>query len=290
MLSLITHEPHMVLLKDIVEQKHSNGKEVFSIPRSCPLKQQEYLLVFISVLREYFEVEFSSLKSQLQFPYDLERIIDDFVFFSFSVGNDFLPTLNTVDISYGSLDEVIRLYKRMLPGLAGYITENGRILWENAERIFEELGKSEIKTITRRFKQKEHAELLRLTESKKADAKHVLPEEKPKSDNDVESDPMKSLEDAIKKDLSQELISGAQEVAKAENSEDLYSEESKARQLYYFKKFNIDITTEEGQKALTSIKFKYMQGLQWVLYYLSLIHICRCRRYAVCRSRWSPYH
>eukprot|EP00826_Nyctotherus_ovalis_P014107 TRINITY_DN13896_c0_g2_i2.p1 TRINITY_DN13896_c0_g2~~TRINITY_DN13896_c0_g2_i2.p1 ORF type:complete len:141 (-),score=42.17 TRINITY_DN13896_c0_g2_i2:22-444(-) len=25
-------------------------------------------------------------------------------------------------------------------------------------------------------------------------------------------------------------------------------------------------------------------------YTLSLIHICRCRRYAVCRSRWSPYH
>eukprot|EP00826_Nyctotherus_ovalis_P013723 TRINITY_DN1374_c0_g1_i2.p2 TRINITY_DN1374_c0_g1~~TRINITY_DN1374_c0_g1_i2.p2 ORF type:complete len:173 (+),score=48.03 TRINITY_DN1374_c0_g1_i2:78-596(+) len=24
--------------------------------------------------------------------------------------------------------------------------------------------------------------------------------------------------------------------------------------------------------------------------HLSLIHICRCRRYAVCRSRWSPYH
>eukprot|EP00826_Nyctotherus_ovalis_P033522 TRINITY_DN27202_c0_g1_i1.p2 TRINITY_DN27202_c0_g1~~TRINITY_DN27202_c0_g1_i1.p2 ORF type:complete len:102 (-),score=23.21 TRINITY_DN27202_c0_g1_i1:11-316(-) len=23
---------------------------------------------------------------------------------------------------------------------------------------------------------------------------------------------------------------------------------------------------------------------------LSLIHICRCRRYAVCRSRGSPYH
>eukprot|EP00826_Nyctotherus_ovalis_P033396 TRINITY_DN27044_c0_g1_i1.p1 TRINITY_DN27044_c0_g1~~TRINITY_DN27044_c0_g1_i1.p1 ORF type:complete len:100 (+),score=7.64 TRINITY_DN27044_c0_g1_i1:65-364(+) len=24
--------------------------------------------------------------------------------------------------------------------------------------------------------------------------------------------------------------------------------------------------------------------------YLSLIHICRCRRYAVCRTRWSPNH
>ena len=24
--------------------------------------------------------------------------------------------------------------------------------------------------------------------------------------------------------------------------------------------------------------------------WLSLIHICRCRRYSLCRSRWSPYH
>eukprot|EP00826_Nyctotherus_ovalis_P006440 TRINITY_DN11528_c0_g3_i3.p1 TRINITY_DN11528_c0_g3~~TRINITY_DN11528_c0_g3_i3.p1 ORF type:complete len:136 (-),score=10.65 TRINITY_DN11528_c0_g3_i3:12-419(-) len=28
----------------------------------------------------------------------------------------------------------------------------------------------------------------------------------------------------------------------------------------------------------------------YMIQYLSLIHICRCRRYAVCRSRWSPYH
>eukprot|EP00826_Nyctotherus_ovalis_P011904 TRINITY_DN13101_c0_g1_i3.p2 TRINITY_DN13101_c0_g1~~TRINITY_DN13101_c0_g1_i3.p2 ORF type:complete len:130 (-),score=30.84 TRINITY_DN13101_c0_g1_i3:9-398(-) len=27
-----------------------------------------------------------------------------------------------------------------------------------------------------------------------------------------------------------------------------------------------------------------------IIQHLSLIHICRCRRYAVCRSRWSPYH
>ena len=26
------------------------------------------------------------------------------------------------------------------------------------------------------------------------------------------------------------------------------------------------------------------------LLYLSLIHIWRCRRYSLCRSRWSPYH
>eukprot|EP00826_Nyctotherus_ovalis_P004355 TRINITY_DN10939_c0_g1_i2.p1 TRINITY_DN10939_c0_g1~~TRINITY_DN10939_c0_g1_i2.p1 ORF type:complete len:309 (-),score=70.44 TRINITY_DN10939_c0_g1_i2:16-942(-) len=29
---------------------------------------------------------------------------------------------------------------------------------------------------------------------------------------------------------------------------------------------------------------------EYLILTLSLIHICRCRRYAVCRSRWSPYH
>eukprot|EP00826_Nyctotherus_ovalis_P030186 TRINITY_DN2400_c0_g2_i1.p1 TRINITY_DN2400_c0_g2~~TRINITY_DN2400_c0_g2_i1.p1 ORF type:complete len:306 (+),score=49.05 TRINITY_DN2400_c0_g2_i1:1179-2096(+) len=37
------------------------------------------------------------------------------------------------------------------------------------------------------------------------------------------------------------------------------------------------------------LKFNCPLSAHFVLY-LSLIHICRCRRYAVCRSRWSPYH
>eukprot|EP00826_Nyctotherus_ovalis_P048329 TRINITY_DN5672_c0_g1_i2.p1 TRINITY_DN5672_c0_g1~~TRINITY_DN5672_c0_g1_i2.p1 ORF type:complete len:283 (-),score=55.93 TRINITY_DN5672_c0_g1_i2:11-859(-) len=35
---------------------------------------------------------------------------------------------------------------------------------------------------------------------------------------------------------------------------------------------------------------KLTDGFNSTLDDLSLIHICRCRRYAVCRSRWSPYH
>ena len=33
-----------------------------------------------------------------------------------------------------------------------------------------------------------------------------------------------------------------------------------------------------------------MQAYAYPLYQLSLIHILRCRRYSLCRSRWSPYH
>ena len=38
-----------------------------------------YRLVHISLLREYVDLEFTSLQKILPFPYDLERIIDDFV-------------------------------------------------------------------------------------------------------------------------------------------------------------------------------------------------------------------
>eukprot|EP00826_Nyctotherus_ovalis_P021864 TRINITY_DN17134_c0_g3_i2.p1 TRINITY_DN17134_c0_g3~~TRINITY_DN17134_c0_g3_i2.p1 ORF type:complete len:121 (-),score=14.79 TRINITY_DN17134_c0_g3_i2:23-361(-) len=45
--------------------------------------------------------------------------------------------------------------------------------------------------------------------------------------------------------------------------------------------------------GLTSAVFSlvsWLMGSSLMGSYLSLIHICRCRRYAVCRSRWSPYH
>eukprot|EP00826_Nyctotherus_ovalis_P046046 TRINITY_DN5159_c0_g1_i12.p1 TRINITY_DN5159_c0_g1~~TRINITY_DN5159_c0_g1_i12.p1 ORF type:complete len:264 (+),score=21.82 TRINITY_DN5159_c0_g1_i12:544-1335(+) len=40
---------------------------------------------------------------------------------------------------------------------------------------------------------------------------------------------------------------------------------------------------KEKKKLVASLNFETIKNL-------SLIHICRCRRYAVCRSRWSPYH
>eukprot|EP00826_Nyctotherus_ovalis_P034657 TRINITY_DN2907_c0_g1_i1.p1 TRINITY_DN2907_c0_g1~~TRINITY_DN2907_c0_g1_i1.p1 ORF type:complete len:595 (+),score=123.05 TRINITY_DN2907_c0_g1_i1:606-2390(+) len=51
--------------------------------------------------------------------------------------------------------------------------------------------------------------------------------------------------------------------------------------------------TELYDKCLESLidSIEFILGLfSSTASYLSLIHICRCRRYAVCRSRWSPYH
>eukprot|EP00826_Nyctotherus_ovalis_P006826 TRINITY_DN11662_c0_g1_i12.p2 TRINITY_DN11662_c0_g1~~TRINITY_DN11662_c0_g1_i12.p2 ORF type:complete len:121 (-),score=13.24 TRINITY_DN11662_c0_g1_i12:31-393(-) len=42
--------------------------------------------------------------------------------------------------------------------------------------------------------------------------------------------------------------------------------------------------------AASDLKFRIELLTEKISLKLSLIHICRCRRYAVCRSRWSPYH
>eukprot|EP00826_Nyctotherus_ovalis_P014286 TRINITY_DN13963_c0_g1_i5.p1 TRINITY_DN13963_c0_g1~~TRINITY_DN13963_c0_g1_i5.p1 ORF type:complete len:111 (+),score=12.38 TRINITY_DN13963_c0_g1_i5:44-334(+) len=62
----------------------------------------------------------------------------------------------------------------------------------------------------------------------------------------------------------------------------------------------IELTSEERTKLDTILsglqsgvsKFRTVEAacFQEDMEDLSLIHICRCRRYAVCRSRWSPYH
>jgi hypothetical protein len=47
------------------------------------------VLALCRLLREYFELEFGTLK--LPFLFDLERVIDDYVLLCMLVGNDFLP-------------------------------------------------------------------------------------------------------------------------------------------------------------------------------------------------------
>ena len=66
-------------------------------------------------------------------PYNVERIIDDFAFFCFFIGNDFIPSLTTLDIGEGALDNLIEFYKKCLPGMNDYITESGKIYWDRAE-------------------------------------------------------------------------------------------------------------------------------------------------------------
>jgi 5'-3' exonuclease len=57
-------------------------------------------------------LEYREIAPTMKMRFDLERIIDDFIFFCFFIGNDFLPSLGALDIFEGSLDNLIDLYKQ----------------------------------------------------------------------------------------------------------------------------------------------------------------------------------
>ncbi|PFH33611.1 hypothetical protein BESB_078270 [Besnoitia besnoiti] len=71
---------------------------------------------------------------------DSERLIDDFVFLSFFVGNDFLPGLPPLDVFQGGLATLVRAYTAALPALGGYLTKKTKINLERLRRLFQILA------------------------------------------------------------------------------------------------------------------------------------------------------
>jgi 5'-3' exonuclease len=89
----------------------------------------------------------------MKMRFDLERIIDDFVFFCFFIGNDFLPSLSALDISEGSLDQLIDFYKICLPTMTDYITSAGKVYWDRAQPFIQMLGNHEHEVFRNRINQ-----------------------------------------------------------------------------------------------------------------------------------------
>lgn len=108
MLGLLSHDPHFCLLREEVTFGRKTKK-------SSGLANANFYLLHISLLREYLNLEFISLKEQIPFEYDLERIIDDFILMGIFVGNDFLPHLPDLHINEGALERIWTIYKSILP-------------------------------------------------------------------------------------------------------------------------------------------------------------------------------
>lgn len=93
----------------------------------------------ISVIREYLQLEFKEIEGSVV-NYDFERVVDDFVFLCFLVGNDFLPHLPSLQIREGALDAIMVIYKNLLPKLSGFLTDKGKIVYGNVDLIFKDIG------------------------------------------------------------------------------------------------------------------------------------------------------
>lgn len=168
MLSLATHEPHFrVLREDVFAQSGSQSacracgqeghyaaaceatpEQIAALKKETPVQKKPFIFLDVAVLREYLEAELKV--PQTPFPFNLEQAIDDWVLLIFFVGNDFLPHLPSLEIREGAIDTLLRIWRRELPRMGGYLTNNGHLELARAQIILEGLAQREDDIFKRR--------------------------------------------------------------------------------------------------------------------------------------------
>ncbi|XP_044731123.1 5'-3' exoribonuclease 2 homolog [Chrysoperla carnea] len=180
MLGLATHEPNFTIIREEFkpnkprpcdvcgelghEMKDCEGlNEPVAQPGSALATLNEtgmdlgsegdFIFVRLCVLREYLERELHMYN--LPFKYDFERVIDDWVFMCFFVGNDFLPHLPSLEIREGAIDRLVTLYKECVYKTGGYITDSGDVNLDRVQLIMSKLGEAEDEIFKRRQQNEE---------------------------------------------------------------------------------------------------------------------------------------
>ena len=153
MLSLVTHEPFFVLLREKISKRKQNKDAMSYSP-------EDFELLEISILRKMLNQHFKKLGEEMNEKsarllaenntkekgiarFDIERVIDDFVFMCFFVGNDFLPCVPHLDIADGSLNLMMNIYRDIMPKLGGYLTNKDQLHLPRIELFLQEIARRE---------------------------------------------------------------------------------------------------------------------------------------------------
>ncbi|EEE56999.1 hypothetical protein OsJ_06746 [Oryza sativa Japonica Group] len=123
MLALASHEVHFSILREFLN---------------------------IWVLREYLEIELKILDPVCE-P-DIERLIDDFIFICFLMGNDFIPHIPSLEMKEYALDLLIEVYKTTFNKMGGYIVNiEKESLKKSCRDVLREASESERLELSRKL-------------------------------------------------------------------------------------------------------------------------------------------
>eukprot|EP01047_Picozoa_sp_COSAG01_P044102 COSAG01_NODE_3964_length_5490_cov_36.725283_1_plen_274_part_10 len=274
MLGLSSHEPYFSILRENVSQKarpqpglnlsakEKSGEFDEKDDSIADVKQFEFL--HIHILREYLEAEFKDGVSYAQ-GFDLERVIDDFVFLCFFAGNDFLPHLPSLDIREGGIDTLLKQYKNLMSSMGGYLTENGKVILGRTEMVALRLGQLEDAVFADRQDKNERQarNRQRRKRSEQAAAASIaqaglatpLGQEGSASGGKSGAEALSMYKEKLKK-----VLYDKNEVEEVEDEVQLHTAGFKAR--YYMKKFHVDIEKEPDFPR--QVVKAYVEGLVWV--------------------------
>lgn len=157
MLGLATHEPNFTIIREEFLPNKPRPCEICSGlghemsacqgiktvdgqkgPDVPVAKAVEFIFVRLCVLKEYLERELEM--PNLPFEYNFERVLDDWVFMCFFVGNDFLPHLPSLEIRENAIDRLINLYKSAVYKTKTFLTDSGDVNLAAVQYIMTNLG------------------------------------------------------------------------------------------------------------------------------------------------------
>jgi len=241
-LSLVVHEMHFALLREEVIFALHEQESINKRTRRRLTKTGQFQLLHISVLRHYLFIEFVNIHKTLPFAFDFERVVDDFVFISMFVGNDFIPHLPTVNIGTGGMEHLFTIYKQVLPTMDGYVLEKGTINLRRFKILCSRLAEGEIECFV------QHFQFLKIYHEKASRRKHsyfpMLTIEKTQNFRQLNAEQLGQLIVSLRDSTNPETCKNF-------------------REKYYSSRWKKRLNVEDRRR----ICLDYVRALQWVVNY-----------------------